>query len=330
MGSLERKGGAARTQGRFWPASAGLAALLFGAFFYLVVRGYLASSRLSFTAQSIAPWTWRGLAWGSTPSLLHGFAFTCFAVAAGQPRKSALLFWLLMGSAWELCQLHFPMLGTYDSADLAANTLGVFLAYVLSGLSVSNDLKTKAFPTLRVPILAIGLLTCLATSKKNNGGPPILTLPTHEPVYMTYEDLRKSFAIESPRSMVQTGKVLAIGQTLFVTELNQGIHVIDNADPTHPKPILFLKLPGNLDIAAKDGVLFADSFIDLVAIQLDGEKPTEISRIKDTIPWNAYQATGNFLIQYDPASLDPKKGVVIGAREIDKNLVKKSKESHDK
>src|SRR5207249_9750630 len=55
---------------------------------------------------------------------------------------------------------------------------------------------------------------------------------------------------------------------IFVSEVNQGIHVIDNTNPSSPQNVAFINVPGNLDIAIKDNVLYADSYIDFVAVEI--------------------------------------------------------------
>ena len=294
----------------------GLFSLISGAFFYLIVRGHFGFGQVDFNPSTLTSWTLKGLAWGSTPSLLHGFAFACLAIAAGQSKKSALWSWLILGSVWEVSQKLFVVLGTFDFADLASNALGVFFAFKISGLVFEGDFIRKIVRALRAPIYALGLLTCMATSYKQDVRQPIFRV-THEPVFMTYEDLRTSFVVEAPRPIAKAGKIVTIGTTMFASDPNIGIHVIDNTDPTNPKPVLFLNLPGVTDLASKDGVLFADSFIDLVAIQIDGDKPIEVLRIKDNFPWNPYQAVDTFSVRFDPASFDQKKGVVVGAKKLE-------------
>ena len=64
------------------------------------------------------------------------------------------------------------------------------------------------------------------------------------------------------------GKIYIRGKYIFVNEINKGIHVIDNSDPVHPIQTAFLKIPGNLDIAVKDNILYADMYASLLAIDI--------------------------------------------------------------
>ena len=71
-----------------------------------------------------------------------------------------------------------------------------------------------------------------------------------------------------------------------------------------------IKIPGNIDMAVKDDVLYADSFIDLVAIDISNiNAPREVHRVEDVFPYNAYQAIGEDVWL---SSVDQEKGVVVG------------------
>jgi hypothetical protein len=94
---------------------------------------------------------------------------------------------------------------------------------------------------------------------------------------MSYDELRKPVSSSPAREIENTGKIYYNSPYLLVNEVNKGIHVIDNSDPTSPKPVSFINLPGNLDIAMKDGILYADSYIDLVA--LDVSDPLNVREV---------------------------------------------------
>ena len=63
------------------------------------------------------------------------------------------------------------------------------------------------------------------------------------------------------------------------------VHVIDNADPRNPKVDYFINIPGCMDMAIKDDVMYARSAEDLVAINIsDLSQVQEINRVKETFP----------------------------------------------
>lgn len=103
-----------------------------------------------------------------------------------------------------------------------------------------------------------------------------------EPVYMTLEELRGSVASEAPREITHAGKIYFKDNFLYVNEPNEGIHVINNHDPSKPVHVSFIAIPGNYDLAIYGNTLYADSYIDLVAIDIatPGHE-REIARFKD-------------------------------------------------
>jgi hypothetical protein len=128
-------------------------------------------------------------------------------------------------------------------------------------------------------------------------------------VYLTYEDLRNSVKITASRDLENPGKIYFKDGFLFVNEEMKGIHVIDNKDPRNPVKINFIEIPGNVDIAIKNNTLFADSYVDLVAIDISNiDNPKEVHRIKDVFPYMTPEPENP---DYRLASVDREKGVVI-------------------
>jgi hypothetical protein len=135
-----------------------------------------------------------------------------------------------------------------------------------------------------------------------------------EPIYLSYAALRQKPDITKGREITQAGKIYLWKDILFVNEPNKGIHVIDKSDPAHPKNRYFIDLPGNIDIAIKDGYLYADSFIDLVVLDIkDIDHITPVHREEGVFAYDPYQALDPNL--YYCGNLSPKKGVIVGYKE---------------
>ena len=81
------------------------------------------------------------------------------------------------------------------------------------------------------------------------------------------------------------GKIYVKDNILFVNELAEGVHIIDNTNPSQPELIGFIVIPGNVDIAIRENVLYADSQNDLIVIDItDPTNASEITRIEDMFP----------------------------------------------
>ncbi|MGG7666069.1 LVIVD repeat-containing protein [Dyadobacter sp. BHUBP1] len=103
----------------------------------------------------------------------------------------------------------------------------------------------------------------------------------HNATYSLLE-LRTQVKAESPRALVQPGKMYVKGKYLYVNEIKKGIHIIDNGNPASPKFVTFINIPGNGDIAVRDNILYADSYSDLVSIDItDPAAPKEVGRVKN-------------------------------------------------
>ncbi len=122
----------------------------------------------------------------------------------------------------------------------------------------------------------------MATSPATDPGSGIRM--SSEPVYLGYNELRQSVRATEPR-------------------------------PTAPEPMSFIEIPGNTELAIRDGILYADSYVDLVAIDLAsfGDGPGGVARQPDILPWDAYQNVPEGT--YFDREPDSTLGVVIGAEE---------------
>lgn len=115
------------------------------------------------------------------------------------------------------------------------------------------------------------------------------------PIYHNLEEIRNSVAIENPKTLKMPGKIYYYNNFLFINEQKEGIHIFDNTDPRNPENIGFLKIPGNVDIAIRQDILYADSYIDLLAINIqDINNPVVVHRVEETFP--VYGVTNDGLL----------------------------------
>lgn len=135
------------------------------------------------------------------------------------------------------------------------------------------------------------------------------TYKLYKPVYMGYDELRSSIKSLPAAELKAVGKIYYKAPYLFVSELDKGIHVIDNSDPSNPQIKSFIQVPGCLDIAVRDNILYTDSYIDLVAIDItDPLNVKETFRNQNVFPDRVF--TNGW-------TADPEKGVVTGWTVID-------------
>ncbi|MGE5427339.1 MAG: LVIVD repeat-containing protein [Methylococcaceae bacterium] len=135
------------------------------------------------------------------------------------------------------------------------------------------------------------------------------TFTANAPVYMSYEELRSAVKMSAPRDLKKPGKIYFKDQYVLINEMMEGVHVFDVSDPANPQNKGFIEIPGNVDIAIKDNILYADSYVDLVSIDVSNfDNVTETGRVQKVFPYT--------LPVYDPnypiGKIEQEKGVVVG------------------
>jgi hypothetical protein len=89
-----------------------------------------------------------------------------------------------------------------------------------------------------------------------------------QPVYKTTAEIRANIKSNAPKAVTNPGKIYIKGNYIFLNEVNKGIHIIDNTNPASPKNFAFIDIPGNVDIAVKGNIMYADFYTDLVAMDI--------------------------------------------------------------
>ncbi len=141
---------------------------------------------------------------------------------------------------------------------------------------------------LNAAALVFSMLLLFSSCKKDKCDQTV-TYKTYEPVYLSFADLRASVKSEPAQALKAPGKIYIKGNYIFVNEVDKGIHVIDNSNPSAPQNISFIKVPGNMDIAAVGNTLYADSYIDLVALDISNpQNVTVINRVENALPNRVY------------------------------------------
>lgn len=109
------------------------------------------------------------------------------------------------------------------------------------------------------------------------------------PVYKTKDEVRNEVKRGPARDIERPGKIYILGNTIFLNELDKGIHIIDNSNPAHPVNTGFINIPGNLDIAAKGNILYADLYTDVVTLDISNPSNIVVKKIINNIfPYRIY------------------------------------------
>lgn len=146
------------------------------------------------------------------------------------------------------------------------------------------------------------------------------TYTIYTPVYKTTAEVRSNIKSDVSRDIGKPGKLFIRGQYIYLNETDKGIHVIDNSNPSSPRNVAFIAIPGNMDLAVKGNILYADLYTDLVT--LDITNPLEVqtkSIISNAFPFRRY--SNGFVPDNTKVIVDwLKKDTTVSADDTEKNI----------
>jgi hypothetical protein len=94
------------------------------------------------------------------------------------------------------------------------------------------------------------------------------TYTWYSPNFKSLTEVRADMKSGPSQALKNPGKIYIYGNYIFLNEQDAGIHIIDNRQPTAPKNIAFIPIPGNVDLAVTGNTLYADSYSDLVTFDI--------------------------------------------------------------
>jgi hypothetical protein len=161
-------------------------------------------------------------------------------------------------------------------------------------------MKAKIIPIISIYFLFIFFFSsCEDTTFREYKG--------YAPVYMSYSDLRAAVSEEQNVDLKNPGKIYYKDSYIFIIEELKGIHVFDNSDPSSPVKKVFVKVPGIVDMSISGYIMYADSYVDLVVLDVqDINNIHEVGRINDILPYSVPPSGTD----YPMGSVDKEKGVV--------------------
>ena len=132
----------------------------------------------------------------------------------------------------------------------------------------------------------------------------------YKPVYASEVDL--TIGMEAARTPETTGKIFLQGDVLLLNEVNEGIHFIDNSDPTNPRNFAFLSIKGSSDMSVKDQLIYVNQYTDIVAIDFSDLDNIRVVEREE----NAFSlSTGSQLVPSQNGRYfecaDPAKGPIV-------------------
>ena len=104
-------------------------------------------------------------------------------------------------------------------------------------------------------------------------------------IYADLDPLRSDDLNGEPRLLRNPGKIYVSDQLILIGEEGEGIHVVDNSDPTSPSFINFLEIPGNREMFVMGNLLYADSYFDMLLVDISDPGNTRLTeRLEEAFP----------------------------------------------
>ncbi len=146
----------------------------------------------------------------------------------------------------------------------------------------------KALPKIFLPaVIAFSFASCMKDKITR-------TYQISTPIYEVLTKFRQSIKSQPAATIAAIGKITVIGNYIFLSEPNKGIHVIDNSIPSSPKNVSFINIPGNNDIAVMGNTLYADAFGDLVTFDISNPLNVTAKNFAiNVFPGSAFYYPGN-------------------------------------
>jgi hypothetical protein len=163
-------------------------------------------------------------------------------------------------------------------------------------------MKAKIIPIITVILFfSMFISSCEDNTLKEYKG--------YAPVYLSYKELRSAVIAEQNVDLKNPGKIYFKDNYIFIVEELKGIHVYDNTNPSLPVKKTFIKLPGVVDISISGYIMYADSYVDLVVLDIENiDNIHEAGRLKDILPYTVPAVSDN---KYPMGFVDKEKGIVI-------------------
>lgn len=89
-----------------------------------------------------------------------------------------------------------------------------------------------------------------------------------KPVYKTKAEVKANAKSGPAVAVTNPGKLFVRGNYAFLSEMDKGVHIIDFSNPSAPRNIAFVNIPGCIDLAVRGNYLYADCYTDLVTIDI--------------------------------------------------------------
>ncbi|NOT35883.1 MAG: hypothetical protein HOP11_00735 [Saprospiraceae bacterium] len=147
---------------------------------------------------------------------------------------------------------------------------------------------------LLLTFLSVSFTSCLKDECQNKE-----VFYQYDPVYVSKDEIKNGYKVGASRTLKSAGKIYVYGDYLLINEPYEGIHIVNNSNPSSPQFISFITIPGNLDLAVINNILYADNYTDLLAINISNPaSPVLHCRVEDVFMPILKDPLRGYLVRY--------------------------------
>ncbi|WP_116124760.1 LVIVD repeat-containing protein [Lewinella sp. IMCC34183] len=138
---------------------------------------------------------------------------------------------------------------------------------------------------MKHPLLALLPFVLLLTGCLEETCDETITYVGYEPILLSAAEWRNDdFPELESESVCNPGAFYVYGDLLFILDQGEGLHIFDNADNANPRPLKFIPVKGGTGLAVRNGILYVNQFVDMLAFDLsDPASPEFLSRTEDVL-----------------------------------------------
>ncbi len=119
-------------------------------------------------------------------------------------------------------------------------------------------------------------------------------------------DVKNSFAVKTDFAIKKPGTIYTYNQYLLVAEKNEGIHILNNANPASPIPLKFIQLKGNSSFVVANNILLAENGADLLSINISDLNNITLENRVEGVNNDVLRGNNKLVIGYNEVKIRKK------------------------
>lgn len=183
---------------------------------------------------------------------------------------------------------------------------------------------------MKIPRLLLSLLIwssaflfhqCDSTPEEDEEQTEMVDVAYIIPNYEQPAQLTAKISVTDAKDYAQAGKIITYENYIFINRPMEGIHVVDNSNPSSPVNMHFIAIPGALDMSIIDNHLYVDMYSALVVFNIENVSAPELLSdftVEDVFYYDPYvtlpETIDETTIYRNYAPIDNTQGIVTSWR----------------